>query len=78
MLNMASSSEYFPSCSGTEIEGCLDFIRKVYGIFGFEFHMKLSTRPENALGDTKLWDRYETGIETEIQIDRKGERRRRK
>lgn len=28
----------------------------VYGLFGFEFHLELSTRPENYLGDIETWN----------------------
>ncbi|RUS19679.1 hypothetical protein BC937DRAFT_87110, partial [Endogone sp. FLAS-F59071] len=34
-----------------EMSGCFDFLNNVYGIFGFDFHLKLSTRPEKYLGD---------------------------
>jgi len=43
----------------SEIKGALQFMQHVYGIFGFEFSMELSTRPEKYLGDLALWDRAE-------------------
>lgn len=46
----------------TEIAGVFDFLRKVYGIFGFEFKMELSTRPENYVGDLKTWDNAEAKL----------------
>lgn len=42
-----------------EILALFDFLRTVYGKFGFTFIMKLSTRPEKALGDVATWDRAE-------------------
>merc|ERR1719197_677590 len=34
-----------------EVEGVLDFLEHVYGIFGFEFELELSTRnPETMIG----------------------------
>ena len=42
-----------------EIEGCLDFLMYVYGIFGFTFSLKLSTRPENFMGDIAQWNEAE-------------------
>jgi threonyl-tRNA synthetase len=39
--------------------GCFDFLNKVYGVFGFEFHLKLSTRPENYIGELSVWDSAE-------------------
>ncbi|KAI6185183.1 hypothetical protein M3Y99_01950700 [Aphelenchoides fujianensis] len=40
-----------------EIEGCLDFLQHIYGLFGFTFELNLSTRPEKKyLGDIATWD----------------------
>lgn len=47
----------------TEIDGCLDFLSEVYGIFGFEFDLELSTRPEGYLGSEEVWDRAEAELE---------------
>ena len=37
----------------------LDFIQTVYGYLQMEFVLKLSTRPENFLGDVEVWDKAE-------------------
>ena len=42
-----------------EMAGCLDFLQSVYGVFGFEFDLKLSTRPEKYLGEIEVWDMAE-------------------
>ncbi|RKO98099.1 hypothetical protein CXG81DRAFT_30223 [Caulochytrium protostelioides] len=42
-----------------EMKGCLDFLQHIYGIFGFTFHLKLSTRPDKFLGEIETWDRVE-------------------
>ncbi|PJF18555.1 Threonine-tRNA ligase [Paramicrosporidium saccamoebae] len=42
-----------------EINGCISFLESVYGIFGFTFNMKLSTRPEKYLGEVAVWDEAE-------------------
>jgi threonyl-tRNA synthetase len=31
----------------------------VYGIFGFEFSLELSTRPQKFLGEIAMWDKAE-------------------
>lgn len=36
-----------------------DFMQRVYGLFGFEFSLELSTRPEKFLGDIATWDKAE-------------------
>ncbi|KAK3620384.1 threonyl-tRNA synthetase [Elasticomyces elasticus] len=45
-----------------EIKGLFDLLRAVYGLFGFPFKMKLSTRPDNYLGDVATWDRAEASL----------------
>jgi threonyl-tRNA synthetase len=45
-----------------EMDGALDFLSYVYGIFGFKFYLKLSTRPENALGEKSTWDMAESRL----------------
>ncbi|KAH7137995.1 hypothetical protein B0J11DRAFT_449784 [Dendryphion nanum] len=42
-----------------EISSCFDFLKDVYGKFGFTFKLKLSTRPEGFLGEIETWDRAE-------------------
>ncbi|KAI9659256.1 MAG: threonyl-tRNA synthetase [Trizodia sp. TS-e1964] len=44
---------------GDEIKALFDFLNYVYGIFGFSFKMKLSTRPDKYLGELKTWDMAE-------------------
>jgi len=41
---------------GQEMDATLDFLQHVYGIFGFEFSLALSTRPEKYLGKVEEWD----------------------
>ncbi|GAB1610218.1 threonine--tRNA ligase, cytoplasmic-like isoform X1 [Argonauta hians] len=42
-----------------EITGCLDFLKHIYGIFGFTFNLKLSTRPEKYMGELEVWNEAE-------------------
>ncbi|KAI9738211.1 MAG: threonyl-tRNA synthetase [Cirrosporium novae-zelandiae] len=39
-----------------EIEGLFDFLQRIYGLFGFPFKLKLSTRPEKYMGDLETWN----------------------
>ncbi|KAI9892586.1 MAG: threonyl-tRNA synthetase [Vezdaea aestivalis] len=50
----------------SEIEGLFDFLRTVYGCFGFTFKLKLSTRPEKFLGDIKTWDEAEAKLKVAL------------
>ncbi|KAJ5929518.1 hypothetical protein N7454_006468 [Penicillium verhagenii] len=40
----------------SEIEGLFDFLQSIYGLFGFTFKLKLSTRPDKYLGELATWD----------------------
>ena len=46
-----------------EVMLVLDFLNHVYGLFGFNFELELSTRPEKRLGDEELWDKAEAALE---------------
>lgn len=39
-----------------EIKGVLRFVSDVMAIFGFEYEMELSTRPEKSIGDDAAWE----------------------
>jgi threonyl-tRNA synthetase len=51
----------------TEIEDIFDFLRTVYGLFGFTFKMKLSTRPDNYMGERKVWDMAEARLQSALE-----------
>jgi len=42
-----------------EVAGALDMIATVYKYFGMTFTLKLSTKPESALGDPETWEKAE-------------------
>lgn len=46
-----------------EVTSCLLFMKHVYGIFGFEYELDLSTRPEHYLGEIEQWDIAEGMLE---------------
>ncbi len=39
-----------------EITDLIAFIDKFYSVFGFKYHMELSTRPENSMGSDEDWE----------------------
>ncbi len=39
-----------------EIKGVIEFIDYVYTLFGFKYHIELSTMPEKHIGSLELWD----------------------
>lgn len=42
-----------------EIVALFDFMQHIYGLFGFDFHLELSTRPDNYLGTVETWNEAE-------------------
>lgn len=40
-----------------EVKGVIDFIDDVYKMFGFKYHIELSTRPEDSMGSEEDWNR---------------------
>jgi threonyl-tRNA synthetase len=45
-----------PEQLDAEIKGVLAFVSDVMGIFGFEYEMELSTRPEKSIGSDEAWE----------------------
>ena len=48
-----------PSQIEDEIAALFDFMQHIYGLFGFDFELELSTRPDNFLGDIETWNQAE-------------------
>jgi threonyl-tRNA synthetase len=47
---------------GSEVEALLGLVKQVYDDFGLEYTAKLSTRPEEFLGEVATWDRAEAAL----------------
>ncbi|NLK51559.1 MAG: threonine--tRNA ligase [Syntrophomonadaceae bacterium] len=45
-----------PSQITQEIKGVIDLVDEVYRVFGFSYHVELSTRPEKAMGSLEVWE----------------------
>ncbi len=39
-----------------EIKGVIDLVDRFYTLFGFSYHVEVSTRPEKAMGSIEMWD----------------------
>ncbi|PFQ49373.1 threonine--tRNA ligase [Bacillus cereus] len=50
-----------------EIKSVMEQIDYVYKTFGFEYEVELSTRPEDSMGDDKLWEQAEAALENVLQ-----------
>lgn len=54
-----------PEQIGEEIEALFNFIFEIYGLFGFEdVKVNLSTKPEKAMGDPKVWEHAESVLKS--------------
>ena len=45
-----------------EVINVVKFIDDVYSMFGFEYHIELSTRPEDSMGSDEEWEAAETAL----------------
>lgn len=50
-----------------EIVGVIDFIDYVYNMFGFKYHIELSTRPEDSMGSVEEWDYAEQALKQAVE-----------
>ena len=50
-----------------EIKGVVQLIDKVYNLFGFEYHIELSTMPEDHMGSEEDWARATDGLRSAIE-----------
>ena len=50
-----------------EILGVVNFIDDVYTLFGFKYHVELSTRPEDSMGTDEEWNMSETALKEAIE-----------
>ena len=51
-----------------EVQGLFDFLKQIYGLFGFPFRLKLSTRPEKYLGDIETWNMAESRLKEALNM----------
>ena len=51
-----------PEQIGDEVERLLKLVRRVYDDLGMTFQAKLSTRPEEYLGEKSTWDQAEAHL----------------
>jgi threonyl-tRNA synthetase len=50
-----------------EVENVIKLIDRFYKKFGFEYHVELSTRPENAMGEVSLWEKAEANLRKALE-----------
>ncbi len=50
----------------SEIKGVISIIDEVYKLFGFKYHVELSTRPENSMGSDEDWENATAGLKSAL------------
>ncbi len=56
-----------PEQLNDEILGIIDFVRDVMDIFGFDYKLELSTRPEKSIGSDEDWERATNALEKALK-----------
>ena len=49
-----------------EIKGVAGLINEVYSLFGFQYHVELSTRPEDSMGSDEDWEMATEGLRSAL------------
>src|SRR6476469_66491 len=52
---------------GEEVERLLGLVQRVYGDFGLQYEAKLSTRPDEFLGEVATWDSAEAQLKAALE-----------
>ena len=45
-----------PGQVGDEVASVMELVDRFYKVFDFNYHVELSTRPENSMGTDKMWE----------------------
>ncbi|MGM0652415.1 MAG: threonine--tRNA ligase [Bacillota bacterium] len=53
----------------SEVAGVIELMDLFYSVFGFDYRVELSTRPEKAMGTAEMWDKA-TGILEKVLVDK--------
>ena len=56
-----------PDQIDAEVKGVMKFVQDVAGIFGFEYVMELSTRPEKSIGSDADWEQATNALQSALE-----------
>lgn len=56
-----------PSQIKDEVAKVIELTDRIYNVFGFEYHVELSTRPEKAMGSQEMWDAATTALQEVLE-----------
>jgi len=57
-----------PSQVTQEIIGVIELIDRFYKLFGFNYHVELSTRPEKAMGSPEIWELATGALKEALEV----------
>jgi len=60
-----------PEQIGDEVASVLSMIADVYGVFGFQYKLSLSTRPQKYLGELEVWNLAEESLHAALKATNK-------
>ncbi len=53
-----------------EVSGVIELVDRFYRVFGFPYHVELSTRPEKSMGSDEMWERATKALH--LVLEKKG------
>ncbi len=51
-----------------EIINVIKLIDRIYSVFGFQYRVELSTKPENAMGSDEIWDKATDALRNALEV----------
>lgn len=51
-----------------EVLGVIDFVDEVYSLFGLEYAVELSTRPEKSIGSDEMWEKATESLRKSLEV----------
>ncbi|ACB85396.1 threonine--tRNA ligase [Natranaerobius thermophilus] len=56
-----------PSQVEEELENVINLVDRFYSVFGFNYYVELSTKPEKAMGSDEIWDRAINALKSVLE-----------
>lgn len=50
-----------------EVRGVIELVDRFYKVFGFDYHVELSTKPEKAMGSDEIWEAATTALQNTLE-----------
>lgn len=50
-----------------EVAGIIELVDRFYRVFGFNYHVELSTRPEKSMGSDEMWEKATSALQSVLE-----------